>query len=212
MNISDYPDLYHFYHVFADGEWEEAADEHFTALKEHGLYENLKGFYLGVVGKDENREAVKKKTLDYGFNAYIRAEAPLAWEQLTLEALRRHCTVNDGNILYAHTKSAFNHVDINIGWRSSMCYYNVVKWREAIQHLEDVDTVGCHWVNDAMWGGNYWWATARHIRTLKPLEYQDRWRAELWIGQREDIPGLEKVKIYDMNPGWPDPKLFTTSW
>lgn len=199
-------DLYHFYHVYADGEWEEPVNEHYTALIQHGLADNLKGFYLGIVGSDENRQDVKALTESYGLDYYVRAESPHAWEQLTLEALRRHCTVNDGNVLYAHSKSAANHTPINIGWRSSMCYYNVVKWEDALAHLEAADTVGCHWVNDAMWGGNYWWATARHIRRLPPLKHQNRWQAEEWIGS------VENPTIYDMNPGWPHPKLFTTSW
>lgn len=200
--------LYHFYHVYAEGDWEEAANEHYTAIKEHGLGSRLEGIYLGIVGTDANREAVKKLTKSYDLDCqtHVRAEAPHAWEQLTLEALRRHCAVNDGNVLYAHTKSAANHTPINIGWRSSMCYYNVVKWEEAIQHLETADTVGCHWVNDAIWGGNYWWATARYIRRLPPLKHQNRYQAEEWIGS------IANPLIYDMNPGWPDPKLFTTSW
>ena len=34
--------LYHFYHVYADGKWEAAADEHITALQQHGLADALK--------------------------------------------------------------------------------------------------------------------------------------------------------------------------
>jgi len=204
--------LYHFYHVYADGKWEAAADEHITALQQHGLADALDGMYLGIVGNETNRSNVKTYFTDRGVNYYTRVDAPLGWEQVTLDSLQRHMIVNDGYVLYAHTKGSYNDTPINIGWRSSMCYHNVVRWEEAISHLDNVDTVGCHWVNGNIWGGNYWWATGRHIRTLKPLQYSDRWKAELWIGQREEIEGLDKIKIHDLNPGWPDPQLFTTSW
>jgi hypothetical protein len=51
--------LYHFYHVYADGKWEEAADEHITALQQHGLADALDGMYLGIVGNETNRSNVK---------------------------------------------------------------------------------------------------------------------------------------------------------
>ena len=202
-------DLYHFYHVYADGEWQPALDEHFTALKEHGLADALKGFYLGVVGSDENVQNVIDYAHTLGVPFHVRADAPLGWEQVTLEALKRHMTVNDGYVLYAHTKGAHDPAEINLAWRSSMCYWNVVKWADAVPYLADHDAVGCHWVNDAMFGGNYWWATGRYIRTLKPLSYGDRWQAELWIGQKA---GVEPIKVHDLRPGWPGMGRFTTSW
>lgn len=204
--------LYHFYHIYADGQWEEPVNEHLTAMKEHGLAEALTGFYLGIVGTDDNRELVKEHIAEQGLPVLVRTEAPIGWEQVTLEALRRHMVVNDGNVFYAHTKSAHDPADINIQWRKSMCYHNVVRWQEAVSQLETHDAVGCHWVNDAMFGGNYWWATGRHIRTLPPLGYANRWQAEIWIGQREKIPGLDEMKIHDLSPGWPHPSIFTTSW
>lgn len=203
--------LYHFYHVYADGEWMEAVDEHCTALKEHGLADNLDKFYLGVVGTDENRTtAIARITMHHNLNAEVIVEAPIQWEQLTLEPVRRFSTTNDGYLLYAHTKGAYNHTPINIGWRSSMCYYNVVKWRDAVEKLDEgYRAVGCHWVNDAIFGGNYWWANTSYLKLLPTLQMDNRWRAEEWIGL---AVSNSKEEIFDMNPGWPAPELFTTSW
>ena len=203
--------LYHFYHVYADGEWTEAVDEHCAALKEHGLADNLDKFYIGVVGADENRTtAISRITMHHNLNAEVIVEAPIQWEQLTLEPVRRFSTTNDGYLLYAHTKGAYNQTPINIGWRSSMCYYNVVKWRDAVEKLDEgYRIVGCHWVNDAIFGGNYWWANTSYLKCLPTLAVDNRWRAEEWIGMKITDPEKEK---FDMNPGWPAPELFTTSW
>jgi len=203
--------LYHFYHVYADGEWIEAVDEHCEALKEHGLAENLDKFYLGVVGTDDNRTtAISRITMHHNLNAEVIVEAPIQWEQITLEPLRRFSTTNDGYLLYAHTKGSYNHTPINIGWRSSMCYYNVVKWKDAVEKLDEgYRAVGCHWVNDAIFGGNYWWANTSYLKCLPTLAVDNRWRAEEWIGMKITDPEKEK---FDMNPGWPAPELFTTSW
>jgi len=203
--------LYHFYHVYADGEWTEAVDEHCTALKEHGLADNLEKFYLGVVGTDENRTtAISRITMHHNMNAEVIIEAPIQWEQITLEPMRRFSCTNDGYVLYAHTKGAYNHTPINIGWRSSMCYYNVVKWKEAVEKLDEgYRAVGCHWVNDAIFGGNYWWANTSYLKLLPTCPTDNRWRAEEWIGMA--VSDSEK-EVFDLNPGWPAIELFTTSW
>ena len=201
----------HFYHVYTDGDWVEAVDEHCTALKEHGLADELDGFYLGLVGTEENRlTALSRITMHHNMNAEVIAEAPFQWEQVTLEPLRRFSTTNDGYVLYAHTKGAANHTPINIAWRSSMCYYNVVKWRDAVAKLDEgYKAVGCHWVNDAIFGGNYWWAKTSYLKLLPTLRMDHRWRAEEWIGL---AIADSKTEIFDMNFGWPDFVRFTTSW
>lgn len=201
----------HFYHVYADGKWQEPLDEHCTALKDHGLYENLRGFYLGIVGTDDNAAAVIDRVNNHhGLSADVKVQQPIGWEQVTMEALKHHCITNDGCVFYAHTKSSYNYNEFNSAWRTSMCYWNVVRWREAYEALETHDIAGAHWLNNEMFGGTYWWARNTHIRKLRPLGYGSRFEAELWIGQR--AAELEPLKVKDLNPGWPDWGVFTTSW
>jgi hypothetical protein len=42
--------LTHFYHVFADGDWETPAREHFAALETSGLMGELDSIFLGCGG------------------------------------------------------------------------------------------------------------------------------------------------------------------
>lgn len=200
--------IHHFYHVYADGAWQEPFTEHVTALKEHGLSDCINSFNVGIVGSPENRVKVIAALDETGLQYSIAAEENEGWEQVTLNRLLEFAKSKQaGWVFYAHTKSAANVTDINIAWRKSMCYYNVVKWREVEQYFNDmnVDTIGCHWVNKAMYGGTYWWARIPYLHTLAPPLADNRWRAEEWIGSG-------KPRIIDLNPGWPAFERFTTSW
>ena len=200
--------IHHFYHVYADGQWREAFDEHVKALNEHGLAEYLNSFNVGIVGTPVNRADVIAALDECGIQYSIVAEADEGWEQVTMNRLHEFVQgIEAGWVFYAHTKGAANYTDINIAWRKSMCYHNIVKWRDFEELFNDmnVDTIGCHWVNKSMYGGTYWWARVPYLRTLSAPLMDNRWRAEEWIGSG-------KPRIIDLNPGWPAFERFTTSW
>lgn len=197
----------HFYHIYADGSWQEPVEEHINALKKHGLADELNGFFIGLVGSEENRNSVIEKMKEYEIDFSVVSEAESGWEQVTMNKLYEFAQGNDGLIFYAHTKGAHDPSPINIAWRKSMCYFNVVMWKntKAYFSIMDVDTIGCHWCNNAFWGGTYWWARAEYIRNLGYPKTEDRWKAEEWIGSGQP-------KIVDLNPGWPSFQGFVTSW
>ena len=206
----------HFYHVFADGEWEQPVTEHIAALETSGLNRNINDLYLGLVGLPDRRIDVVRFFHARGIYPVVAAEADEGWEHVTLEALRKRCATGDGIVFYAHSKGAYNATDINIAWRRSMTYYNIVQWRQNLVALQDHDTSGCHFIDDRaqhnglghrFYGGTYWWATYHHIRQLPDLVYHSRWCAEWWIGERFD-----DWKHFDTNPGWPDFPVFKTDW
>lgn len=198
--------MIHFYHVYADGQWETPVTEHINALQTSDILRHLNDIYIGIVGQPNNRIAVVRAFHNAGIYPQVAAEANEGWEHVTLEPLRKRCT-SDDPILYAHTKGSANISDINTGWRKSMTYWNVIQWRQALTHLQTVDCVGCHWIQEGQFfGGNFWWANSKYLRTLPPLDYTSRYHAEIWIGQNPD------QKKHDLNPGWPDPALFTTEW
>lgn len=91
-----------------------------------------------------------------------------------------------------------------------MCYYNVVKWKDAVEKLDEgYKAVGCHWVKNSFFGGNYWWANTSYLKLLPTPQMDNRWRAEEWIGL---TIGDSKKEIFDMNPGWPAFERFVTKW
>jgi hypothetical protein len=202
--------IYHFYHVYADGKWKDPVTEHIDALTKYGLYDSLDKMFIGFVGHYDNISEVKqylKSKIDYE----IIEEQTTGWEQVTLEHLKNYSEKNLNDcIIYAHTKSSSDPSSINISWRKSMTYYNIVKWKECLNNLNNVDTVGCHWVSNmginGIWGGNYWWATCRYVSKLPLLEYNNRHDAEEWIGS------IKEKSIHDMNPGFPSMKLFKINW
>lgn len=168
---------------------------------------------MGVVGPDSHSPLELFR--DHGLSPHLRAHVDTGWEQVTLAALKRHSAVHDGYLLYAHTKSAHDQQEINLGWRKDMCYQNVIRWRECVTALDDgFDIVGAHYIDDRpkfegmghrFFGGNYWWANSRHVRRLPPLLYDSRWCAEFWIGEVDHT-------FFDMNPGHPAERGFVTSW
>lgn len=210
--MTDVP-LDHFYHVYTVGQWTEPATEHAKALVDSGLGGTLRGFFLGVVGP--NGDEVTELFRDHGLDPYLRSRHAEGWEHVTLDAVKRHAAVNDGYLLYAHTKSAHDQQDINLGWRKDMCFQNVMRWRECVGKLDEgFDIVGAHYIDDRpkhdgmghrFFGGNYWWANSRHLRRLPELVYASRWCAEFWIGEADHT-------FHDMNPGHPAERKFVTSW
>lgn len=199
--------MMHFYHVYADGQWQPAVNEHIRALQTSDMLRHLNDLYLGLIGTPANRIEVVRQFHTAGIYPQVAAEAAEGWEQITLEALRKRAAATDDVVLYAHSKGSANISDMNTAWRKSMTYYNVIQWRQNLTHLQTADCVGCHWIQDGQFfGGNYWWANTSYIKTLPPLDYTSRYHAEIWIGQNPD------QKKHDTNPGWPDPALFTTEW
>ena len=196
----------HFYHVYAGGQWLEPVREHCRALLDHGLYAALDEFYVGLVGSQEQISEAVGYIRGLGLDPVVVARSWEGWEQETLRQLQGWARQADGICLYAHTKSAHDPSDINVDWRKSMCFYNVVRWQPAIEGLGgEFDTAGCHWL-DSMYGGNYWWATAAYLRTLPPLLYVSRWDAEGWIATGEGN------RVKDLNPGHPGHRRFVLSW
>jgi hypothetical protein len=181
--------LYHFYHVYADGAWRKPLGLHLAALKHTGLLHSLSGFYVGIVGKEENREDVKEV-----IPATLIAEEDKGWEQVTLEVLHDFAAWNDGKIFYAHSKGAWNDTDLSKAWRESMTYDCIVRWRECVNALDLSDAAGPFWLksnepehreHDYFFAGNYWWANASYIRRLPPVKNDTRYQAEGWIGMNE---------------------------
>lgn len=199
----------HFYHLYADGEWRDATQEHIAALS--AIDDNMINLYVLAIGTprrcDEALAYVCDNLPTSVSHCETRSKAD-GWEQETLAWLRNDAdTYNeyDHPYLYCHTKGAYNTAALNSNWRLSMTRHTVGRWRECLQWLKLVDTIGCHWltpgqyeqVDTPFYGGNFWWATANYIRRLPPITREDRWEAERWIGRGAPT-------THDLYPGWPN--------
>ena len=208
--------LHHFYHVYTPKHWKAAVDDHLLGLRKGGLLENLTSLHVGFVGEIDERQKVKDYLTEQGIKYEIAAEAIFGWEQVTQIALYKFAQDNEGYVLYAHSKGSWSPTAINHAWRKSMIYFNVVKWRNAIKHLETHDAVGCHFINPianmpehegtSFFAGTFWWSHLSYVRKLGVPAIENRHRAEDWMGSR--IP----INAVDLCPGWPGFDKFVTNW
>jgi len=215
--------IYHFYHAYADGNNSlPVVQKHLENIITSELSKHLEKIYIGIVGSDVNREKIKEILLSYvsKISLEIIIEATEGFEQITLEKLREHSQSNQGYYFYAHTKSAMNSHHANRCWMHTMEHYNLMNWIEAIRQLKSNDAVGCFWLThhrhpnlitpntNSFFAGNYWWSKSEIISSLPPLDTSNRYMAEQWIGNKQDLI------IYDLRPGWPRQRNFncTNFW
>lgn len=178
--------VYHFYHIYADGGWQSAVEQHLEALGGSGLIrENGFSFNVGFVGTEEN-VAAARAFLDRRAGPWREVAANRqGWEQVTLSALAEKSKTSDGFVFYAHTKGAASPSKFNTAWRQRMTLHTVAHWRDAVKSLETCHAYGCHWMNlEGFWlfGGNFWWTRMEYVRLLPPLQLHSRWAAEGWVG------------------------------
>ena len=197
--------LRHYYHVYADGAWEEPLQEHINALRDSALADQTDFVFLvGIVGQKQNADRVRLFLREQKVRWQLAVWQQEGWEQVTLGALARDCVNQDGLVFYGHTKGAHNPTRFNAEWRRRMTHFNVTRWKDAVASLQANDLYGCHWMElEGNWifGGNFWWTHTQHIRLLEAPKVENRWRAEDWVGQlRHHISNL---KVHDPAPPFP---------
>lgn len=126
----------------------------------------------------------------------------------SLAVLKNYCDSleNEEYILYLHTKGVswigrdptYTYIK---DWKNLMLYFNVEKWKDCINALNDnFETVGVNWNTEHSYphySGNFWWAKASYIKKLpklkrpKLINYKSqfglgpsncRLDAEFWLG------------------------------
>lgn len=189
--------MIHFYHLWLGGAWKPIAAEHFAFLRDHGFSGSVQ---VGLVGSPEARLEAEA-WLDRQWNYGIAISADEGFEEITLNALHRFAQTvpADTPILYAHNKGAFHAVPEQRWWRQAMMEHLVGDIGRRLPELEDHDVSCWHWLpvgivspngvvfQNAMAGGNFWWARAGYIRQLPPLPQLDestRIEAEIWLEKR----------------------------
>lgn len=209
-------DIYHWYHIYADGDYKQPTKEHIWALKNFGLYGNLNTLFVGIVGSEERMNGAQEflKSLEIDFT--ICASEQVGWEQVTQTHMWEFAKDHDGYCSYAHTKGASNPEHVTLSWRRGMEWYNYCNWKYAKRELDTGKRVaGCHWIpldipnspassehhhNHSMgfFGGTYWWTTLKEIRSANKPDLINRHCAEHWIGQVR--PYLQPGEVANLNP------------
>ena len=131
---------------------------------------------------------------------------PEDYEILTLAGLKNSCDADpvESYVLYIHHKGITRpHSEAVRDWRNLMMYFNVTKWRDCVEKLDQgYDTAGVNWRENfpneyPHYSGNFWWAKSSYIKRLPAFQhphengYRPQFRfsgwlhkqdAEFWIG------------------------------
>src|SRR5215469_8163517 len=192
-----------FYHVYCGGAWQEPLAEYLDTLD----YADFKGpLHWGAVGSTQQVAEVVRRI----------GWAPEVWntegyEQVTLASVLRYARLNDGAVMYAHTKGASEPDAFRARWRRAMNLRVIDNWRSNLEALDTYQAVGCLWQEKGTHGGghfripifagNFWMARCDYLRTLPECPTGDRMNAEEWIGMGDP-------KVLDVLPGWPNDAAF----
>jgi hypothetical protein len=202
------------YHAFMVGSgYMDMMVEQFRLILSSKLYPAVDKIYIGVVdhpdkypkngkewiesfwkfGSSKKEGSLEKTEIVFYLNNNEEAD--------TLKWVRDYAKDNpDDYILYFHTKSVSHANMATEDWRRYMEYFNIENWTDCVQKLDEgYDCCGVMWNVDTPIGmyphfsGNFWWAKASYINTLKHewLDTEWRYHREFWIGSNPNVKAYE---------------------
>jgi hypothetical protein len=211
--------IYGVYHVFCAEGWEQLVPFQLERLRKSGLANQTKTLFISCIYRQET-DLTKLHTMLTGIHYEIAASTSDAnqYEYPALDLVYKKAKEEDCLIYYFHTKGVSYHgpqqkdrhwlyfkkkVD---AWREVMEYFNIDKWQVAANVLcGGYDTYGClryppRPATYTMYAGNFWWAHASYLRSLRSLsdeERKNRMLAETWIftGKHRDYSPFDTLAL-----------------
>ena len=184
------PNIIGYIHICQKGEWRRSFDMLYNCIKNYGLYENTSEIRVGIVNdtgvliEDYRLKLEKIKIVYIG-----KSEQ---YERPTLLNMRSNSEIDPEGTLYwyLHTKGLrhFNtpKESFVVDWIKLMLYWNIQKWRLALEKLKYYDTYGCNDLIYYFYSGNFWWAKASHIKELPKYIKEHYTAPEEWILTKHD--------------------------
>ena len=187
-----------FYHIAQIGLGAFIYQQQVHRLYASGLIKEADYIHFGVNGDNELFNVPDKVKVKYNAKKYWNTEKE------TLLDLRDFCKENeDYKVLYFHTKGATRDELCVQSWRLMMEYFVIDKWKECIKYLDTYTSVGVQMCRvgpsiypdgtikeenpTIVYAGNFWWANASYINTLRTKYVDDdcRYAVEKWIGDSD---------------------------
>jgi len=171
-----------YYHIYAIDGIESIIEEQIQLIQKHFNFQyNLN---IGISISDENIKS--KPIIDkiYSFNKFnykIKDIRCRGNEFITLDLIEEDKKMfgDEDYIFYFHTKGAskISHVFYNYicDWRNLLNYFNIEKVNSVFKILEkgNFNTYGINLLDriynnkpTKMYGGNFWWAKAKYVKTI----------------------------------------------
>ena len=157
-----------YIHICQKGQLKRSLEMLLECIKKSDLYKNTKVIRLGIVNDDAiiiDDEILKDPIFDI-----IYVGQSLEYERPTLLHMHKKSQEEiNVNYFYLHTKGithfSTEKEECIIDWIILMLYWNIEKWKLAIEKLTIYDTYGCNDVG-YHYSGNFWWAKSSHISKL----------------------------------------------
>ena len=158
-----------YIHICQIGEWQRSLKMILDVIRSSGLYENTHTIRLGILS--DLGVVIQDQLLNDDKFEIVYVGKSHEYEVPTLLSIRKNAEEDDGNTLYyyLHTKGLRHFGNPNeqcvIDWINLLLYWNVEKWKLAVEKLETYDTYGCNDIGHH-YSGNFWWAKRSHIMKL----------------------------------------------
>lgn len=194
-----------FYHLYQVGEWAEIYTNQIIRLQVSGLYDAADYIFVNVNGNQEMPFHLAKV-----HNFHHNKSNDQSTEFYAIKALYDYSCIQDSHVLFLHGKgvtwttmekkqdpSNLILIENVKHWRNYLEHFNIDRWRDCINLLNDYDCVGTEWVGQSVfshgtyniphYAGGIWWANSDYIKTLNPNFITNnlvigRFATELWIG------------------------------
>jgi len=140
--------------------------------------DSLENVYVGIIGSEENRQAVISHLESYGNPKIIVAvQAETGYEGTTLNKLWEFAKNDDGYIFYAHTKGSSRGGIVNQLWEKFPEYFEMYREHHPNKY--------------PFFAGNFWWTKSAHVKSLQAPKTDDKYSAEGWLGSNGLLRNIE---------------------
>lgn len=202
--------IYIFSHNYLINNWKNILNEQLYKLKKSGLYTNVNKIFLYCFGDDREFEDLNIIVNDFDINnkIEIKKHSDNFYEYHTLQDLWNFCNNNEeSHILYFHLKGVWSRYNIQTGqddeydptkptknidalteWRNCMEYFNIERWYNAVDKLnEGYEVVGALYNYNPdcpLFTGNFWWANSNYIKKLEYIDFEkekEPYDVKIWI-------------------------------
>ena len=169
--------------------WKSVVAELLLEATRSGLIENTKTIYLGVLGQERFSPP---KHIRHKCKLLFHEKSLSPAECLTLNCLQKKAEQlpTSSKIWYIHTKGVSQpNSQVRQDWRRYMSYFVIGKWRYCYKCLDYYDACGVNWrmpggpITHPHFSGNFWWANSSFITRLPPLNENNRYDAESFLGK-----------------------------